>query len=343
MYDVGSMNRLLDALKSPHLFKSMEITTDKDIQLVRSSLEAAVKPLASTDSLSDTDAVFEGQVSDTDFEIRYIIHSDRSAQNRNSVLPIVKGKLIPLDFGTKAKIDFQLERFAVTFSWVLLLAATVGSCNLLFGILSGELPLVSAVVFLPMAVLVGWVLPRALFWYETEREAYLLLSIIRGDHPSSDAHEIEDAEPQRRGVAKAAYLAIVSAVPPAVACLVGIPISQHGLRLYAVFATIYGIYVWLQPEKDMIYLVSQSVWKMLFLGSLAFGLYLGITGGSLNDAVAGAAVGALLTFTFVPQALTIAAASSLASYAVYRIFVALKWLPEIEVDWNPLRRRKARR
>lgn len=327
-------SRLLDALKNPQLLATFEISTDRSVQQVRADMEAAVKPAQLACTPSDAPALFEGDISESDFEIR------RTFEGRNSLLPIVKGRFIAQRVGTKVNVTFQPEPLVVKLTWLLLLATLIGSCNAAFGVLTREYPLSPALAMFPLGILAGWVAPRLLFWHEVRKQTRLLASIVSGERAASlttHAEEDEGAERESSGVARAAYLIIVSTVPPSVAYLVDLPVNTVTLGVYAAIAVLYGSYAWMQSEKEMVDLVNHAVKRALLVGSFAFALYFGIEEGSLT----GAMISMAFVFVLLPKAAIITAATTLASYVVYRAFVALGWLRGFDFDWNPLRRRRS--
>ena len=106
-------------------YKHIRISTALTVEQAVSLISSAISPRRTLSNWSvSTGKEFEGSVNEQGFKIQKIIH------NRNSFLPVLYGKFVPTEMGTKVDIHLTMDRLTIIFV-CLWLAASGGAFLLL--------------------------------------------------------------------------------------------------------------------------------------------------------------------------------------------------------------------
>jgi hypothetical protein len=106
-------------------YKHIRISTTRTVEKAVGLVSSAISPRRTLSNWSvSTGKEFEGSVNEQGFKIQKIIH------NRNSFLPVLYGKFVPTDMGTKVDIHLTMDRVVIIFV-CLWLAASGGAFLLL--------------------------------------------------------------------------------------------------------------------------------------------------------------------------------------------------------------------
>jgi WD40 repeat protein len=157
-------------------YNTFSIHTREPLEDVIEKLDAHIEaPKAFRWSFSRNHAPYAGTISSSGFECHRIIHY------RNSFLPNIRGRFEPSSEGTVIRVTLKLHPFVTAFLvfWYLVwYSATIPI--FLFGALSGDVDVFTALQFLGMPIVLLFVFWCA-FWYEANRSRRELAQIILGE------------------------------------------------------------------------------------------------------------------------------------------------------------------
>ncbi|AFZ18948.1 WD40 repeat domain-containing protein [Allocoleopsis franciscana] len=154
-------------------YDTFTIHTRKPLEDVIEQLDAQIEaPKPIRWSFSRNHALYEGTINSSGFKINRIIHY------RNSFIPNIQGRFEPSSDGTLIRVTLKLHPFVTAFLvfWYLVwYSATIPL--FLFGALSGDVDVITALQFVGMPIVLLFVF-WCTFWYEANRSRRELAQII---------------------------------------------------------------------------------------------------------------------------------------------------------------------
>jgi len=158
-----------------------EIETTMSPEAIVTALNSKIEP-KKLFRLSLDHAPFQGDISRDGFRITRIVHY------RNSFLPVVTGKFLAGDSGTKVAIRLGLHPVVTAFMCVWFGIVGLAVVVALAGLPSGLAP-TSPVPLIPLGMLVlGWALVSGGFWFEAKKQKRMLIEMFKELGTSEQPH-----------------------------------------------------------------------------------------------------------------------------------------------------------